>query len=766
MIKKLFLIILLIVPFTMRAQYGEGDWKIHPVFGSSLSNVVDAGDNVYYLVNSNLYRFNKATLENEALNKRNLLSGVNISQIYYNSSKKYLVVVYDDANIDIILPTGKIKNLPYIKDAIMAHSKLINNVTFAGDEAYVATDFGYIVINDSKFEVKESHLYGTSLSSVAVVGKWLFVTADSILYYSPLADEHNKLSSFKNIKEVPEKLMPVNDSSFFVTAKTLSLYKIGPIVNDTMTFTKTLCYSAIPTTLQKTATGFVANFFAKNIYITFDANGENAKTTTAASQLFSSTESDGSWWTLSAKGLRHLVGTVYSSYYKPDGLAVNIPFWMAFNKPLNKLFVTNTGTNAFFSAQSNPTVMNTLQGSTWANETPTNVTLKGTYYPIFDPEDSTTYYLGSWFSGLYKITNGKVVMTYNWTNSPLTHALNYYCHAISALDKNGNMWIVQTGNSTTPVMVLPREKLKLTTVTSADWYTPSIPNISGNKRASFVASKVNNVKVYTTGNFAQPVFFWDDGGDVTTGTVTSKSYANFIDQDGKTYNWTYIYALTEDAKGKIWMGSSNGVISFDPTAAFSDSFTINRIKVPRNDGTSSFDYLLASQQVNCIAVDTANCKWIGTNTAGVYYISADGTKILKHFDTSNSYLSSNQIYQICCNPNSNSVYIITSNGFLEYKPGVTPAEDNYNNVYIFPNPVKPDFTGLITIKGLMDSSYLKITDAEGNVVKSLQSTGGMATWDGCNEAGKHVKSGTYDVHATQNSAEANSAVVAKIMIIR
>jgi hypothetical protein len=410
--------------------------------------------------------------------------------------------------------------------------------------------------------------------------------------------------------------------------------------------------------------------------------------------------------------------------------------------------------------------MNTLQGSTWANETPTNVTLKGTYYPIFDPEDSTTYYLGSWFSGLYKITNGKVVMTYNWTNSPLTHALNYYCHAISALDKNGNMWIVQTGNSTTPVMVLPREKLKLTTVTSADWYTPSIPNISGNKRASFVASKVNNVKVYTTGNFAQPVFFWDDGGDVTTGTVTSKSYANFIDQDGKTYNWTYIYALTEDAKGKIWMGSSNGVISFDPTAAFSDSFTINRIKVPRNDGTSSFDYLLASQQVNCIAVDTANCKWIGTNTAGVYYISADGTKILKHFDTSNSYLSSNQIYQICCNPNSNSVYIITSNGFLEYKPGVTPAEDNYNNVYIFPNPVKPDFTGLITIKGLMDSSYLKITDAEGNVVKSLQSTGGMATWDGCNEAGKHVKSGTYDVHATQNSAEANSAVVAKIMIIR
>ncbi len=188
--------------------------------------------------------------------------------------------------------------------------------------------------------------------------------------------------------------------------------------------------------------------------------------------------------------------------------------------------------------------------------------------------------------------------------------------------------------------------------------------------------------------------------------------------------------------------------------------------MPRNDGTNLADYLLDGQQVNCIAVDGSNRKWIGTNASGLFLVSADGSQIIKQFNTSNSYLSSNTIYSVCCNPNSNSVYVVTSSGFLEYMSDSTPAEDDYSSVYAYPNPVRPDFTGLITIKGLMDNSLVKIADPSGNVVKQLKSNGGMATWDGCNESGTRVKTGVYFVLASQGDSDGNQSAVTKIMIIR
>ena len=223
--------------------------------------------------------------------------------------------------------------------------------------------------------------------------------------------------------------------------------------------------------------------------------------------------------------------------------------------------------------------------------------------------------------------------------------------------------------------------------------------------------------------------------------------------------------MTEDLDGRVWVGCVQGIFSFDPAQAFDDSFRINHTKVPRNDGTDLADYLLDGIQVNCIAVDGANRKWIGTNESGLFLVSPDGSQILKQFNTGNSYLSSNTIYNVCCNTDNNSVYIITPTGVYEYFSDSTPAEPDYSNVYAYPNPVRPDFTGLVTIKGLMDNSLLKITDAGGNVVKQLRSTGGMATWDCCGDNGERVKTGVYYVMASQAQG-GKQASVTKLVIIK
>ena len=213
------------------------------------------------------------------------------------------------------------------------------------------------------------------------------------------------------------------------------------------------------------------------------------------------------------------------------------------------------------------------------------------------------------------------------------------------------------------------------------------------------------------------------------------------------------------------MGTGNGVVSFNPAEAFSDNFRVNHIKVPRNDGTNLADYLLDGLQVNCITVDGANRKWIGTNSTGLFLVSPDGSEIIKRFTVDNSYLPTNTIYNVCCNTNSNSVYIVTPQGVLEYFSDSTPAEPDFSNVAVYPNPVRPDFTGLLTISGLMENSLVKIADASGNVIKQLKSTGGMVTWDCCNADGNRVATGVYYVLASQSNSGSANSIVAKFLVV-
>lgn len=760
---------LMLLPMAAIAQNGVGTWKIHPVFGSDIKNIVDAGNKVYYLASGNLYCYDKETEENSHYNKGNKLSDVTVTNIYYNATKKYLVVVYDNANIDIIENSGKVINMPDIKNAEINADKSINDVTFASGAAYVATDFGYVVINDTKFEVKESRMFGQKLVSVAQMGKWLLLSQGDKIYYG-LADKHmEQLSDFKSVVSNDNgRFVPIDDTQFFLLTGWFAKYTLKEN-GDAMTFENQVIAQTTATNVQRTKTGFVANFAPRqSFYYTIDADGSNVvKHETEDAELMSSQEAQNSWWALSTKGIRRIEGDKASGYLRPNALTFENAFFSVYDNARKELWVSSTGTNYFISAQSNETGINALRGGQWVNVTPTPaIEGGGTYGPLFDPNDSTTYYLNSWWNGIYKVKSGKVVGNYNWTNSPMTHPLDYYCHNTIAIDKNGNLWAVQTGttDSEHTIMVLPKAKLASASVTKADWATPKIQDVVGSKFASLIVTH-DNLKVYADGNYKGFVSVWNDGGNLGS-NIRSTAATSFLDQDDKSYSWLFVHALVEDQNGRVWLGSDNGVVSFDPRNAFDSNFRVNRIKVPRNDGTNLADYLLDGQTVNCIAVDGANRKWIGTDAAGLFLVSSDGSEILQQFNTSNSDLLSNKIYNVCCNPNSNSVYVVTAAGVMEYFSNSTPAEADYSNIYAYPNPVRPDYNGLITIRGLMENSLVKIADAAGNVVKQLKSNGGMATWDGCNENGDKVKSGVYAVLASQHENDNASGAVTKIVIIR
>ena len=178
------------------------------------------------------------------------------------------------------------------------------------------------------------------------------------------------------------------------------------------------------------------------------------------------------------------------------------------------------------------------------------------------------------------------------------------------------------------------------------------------------------------------------------------------------------------------------------------------------------DYLLANIDISSIAIDGANRKWIGTFTNGVYLISADNMTQVQHFTTDNSSLLSNMVTSIAINHTTGEVFFGTDKGLCSYVSDATQtnAEMTTDNVWAYPNPVEPGYTGNITITGLSLNADVKILSANGAIVNEGHSNGGTYVWDGCDQKGRRVASGIYMVTTATNKGE--KGTVCKIAIIR
>ena len=82
---------------------------------------------------------------------------------------------------------------------------------------------------------------------------------------------------------------------------------------------------------------------------------------------------------------------------------------------------------------------------------------------------------------------------------------------------------------------------------------------------------------------------------------------------------------------------------------------------------------------------------------------------------------------------------------------------------MYPNPVKPDYNGLITIDGLTMNAEVKIATITGQVIYSGHSNGGLFTWNGKDQTGRRVSSGVYNIIST--NSEGKKAIVNKITFI-
>ena len=236
--------------------------------------------------------------------------------------------------------------------------------------------------------------------------------------------------------------------------------------------------------------------------------------------------------------------------------------------------------------------------------------------------------------------------------------------------------------------------------------------------------------------------------------------------DGTEDNINELYDIVEDKEGVMWIGTSMGpFVLRNPETIFENKPSFERIVVPRNDGTNLADYLMYGVDITAIAIDKANRKWIGTNGNGIYVISSDNMVQEKHFTTLDSPLLSDIIQYITIDDNTGRVYIGTDKGLCSYQSEVTQTNEEMDkdNVWVYPNPVTPEYNGMINVTGLSFNSDVKITSSNGTLVAQGRSTGGSFSWDGKDLKGNRVASGVYMVNSAKR--DGSKGTVCKVTII-
>ena len=380
-----------------------------------------------------------------------------------------------------------------------------------------------------------------------------------------------------------------------------------------------------------------------------------------------------------------------------------------------------------------------------------------------DPNDPEHVFAGG-RCGLYEFKNGKLVTYYNKENSPLMAALdrgnqlgNDYLLILGIkFDAQGHLWVLNSLAKGVSLLELTTDHQWIShhhqELTDENGITvPGLSNMIFDSRG---------LLWFTNNNWQNPsVFCYDTNQDII------HKYDQIVNQDYTKYNIYHTNCIAEDKEGNMWIATDIGPFMIQQSEIGQPTVTFYQVKVPRNDGTNYADYLLNGIDISSIAVDGGNRKWFGTNGAGVFLISSDNLIQEQSFTTDNSKLLYNNISSIAINHESGEVFFLSDNGLCSYQSNaIAPNQEMTKyNVIAYPNPVTPDFTGMVTITGLSYDADVKITTATGAIVAEGRSNGGMFNWDCRNKQGKRVASGIYMIITA--TSDGKKGTVGKIAVI-
>ena len=765
----------LCVSFGLFAQVETGSWRLHTATMRAL-DIAQDDEFVYTAYENGLMKYHLATKEKTLLNKMNGLSDILLSCIYYDTLDQALYIGYKNGNIDKISGNTVI-NIPAIKLASISGSKKINRFYRFGTTVYIATDFGVVLVNPLKNEIKDTYYPTNSVQPIVdieIKDQQILALSPSKLFIGNIGDVllPSPQGWTQDIR-VPMVFNSTYAAIEKVNEEVFVLQKSNAFGNDTI--------------LKLTPTEFVYfDYYSVGLEIANLTQHENKLDVLA----------DGALLTYNSSGqlIESALSFYLGIYFRPNQMVVleNGEKWMAdeFSGPIRvigaysyeKVTYPGPPRNDFYAMDWNKGKLAIASGRL---EFKSPGFLRHGYYLFQDENwsynDNTT--LSQWQGidihdfidisvnpknpeevavSTYSAFPVSIINTadnscsvYDQTNSPIQLSLAGNGWSLASdvcYDTKGNLWVLN-GWSDRPLVVKRADNTWSAFdcgVEARNKYTTRM--VSDKDQNLWFATETNGLFGY---NYSETL---DNIGDDFHINLTTGDYSGALPSENVT-------ALAVDLDGELWIGTDAGfAVLYNTTGSFTANpgdYNAQRIKV-RFEG--NVEYVLGSTHITDIEVDGGNRKWMATAGAGLVLLSSDGSEIISQFTKENSALISNNIYDIKMNQETGELFIITDLGLVSYRSDASQDDADYSSTKVFPNPVRPGYEGLITIQGIRYDSDVKVTDVSGNLIFKTTSNGGTATWDGKRVDGTKVESGVYLIWTATNEGSSNK--VGKVVVVR
>ena len=774
-----FVLVLSCLTLSLPAQsdVAVGQWKTHFCYSENVDllqsegNMVVATPNTLYLLDlsEGLYRMVGVTEG---------LSDVGISHIHWDEGSKTVLVCYENSNMDLYRD-GRVYNLRDLYEKQISGDKSIYRACIRSSKAYLACGFGIMVVDMERRYIQESWYFQRdgrtfAVKDVEVQGDTIFAATPDGLYYNLLGNR--KIAQFSTWNRFDTTGLPSGMRAERIKSFGGVLYALRPAsVEIDTTWKPDSTFDIVVSNRRNSFYAFRNGRWKLDSLFGFDEvwnlnvsngcllvtywNRVTAYTSTpnglAVKVAFGSPKpangvlgDDGYLWIADReKGLVRQLWTDLPMYYTPDGPIADGVWTIAANR--STLAFLHNAPHEGWGPNWSHILLSLYRDQRWTNHY-VDVSYRDAIDVLLPSAQTSEFYISSYLHGLLHWKDGGVQMVYDSTNSTLEPYYGFVRCGRMTMDSNANLWIL---NPLSPHPLSVRTP-------KGEWCGFDMGSASGSIPGSILSD--SRGWIWITGNRETTLWILDPHGTPTY-TADDRLVQLNTALTEETGAFTYIYSIVEDKNGQVWLGTDKGIkIYYSPSRLINNPSSLPY--APRVTMDSLTELLLYHEAVTCIYVDQGNRKWVGTDNAGLFLLSEDGETEILHFTKENSPLISNNIRSVAILGETGEVFVGTDKGLESFRYTATDPEEDYSQLKVFPNPVREDFDGLISISSLVDDSEVKITDSKGGLVYRTRSNGGTAVWDGCRFDGSRAASGVYFVHATDSEGRIKGS--GKILLIK
>jgi len=753
------------------AQIPIGTWRDHLPYRSAKS-VCEAGDKIYCATDYSLMSYDLKSNEITRYSRITGLSDIGFADIAYNEAYQTLIIGYNNTSIDL-MKDSKIISIQDINRKSIPGTKRINDIYTEGNIAYLSCGFGIVVLNMEKSEIKDTWYLGNQgdyLEIYQIVSDSNFLyanTPDGIKFVNKTNPMIALFSSWKSIPFKVTEKRKIKNMTIFNNNLIINVYEPGKYGKDTLFVYENSTFRPLVTDIQCTS------IFGKNDQLLicndfyFDVIDKDGKLIRHVYMYPSINQSP-----RAVSGFISNHSNLVCIADNFNGLILNYDDWNSnsvltsgpYNHMAGSLSIANSQVWMASGAPLNDAGVAQLIDNQWKWKNgitnPLLTTYAGFASVVINPFNPQQSFAGTYGIGLAEFKNGEFLKWYNDSNSTLQNiegvGLGYIQIPTMGIDYDQNLWVANNQVMNPISLMSPKGK----------WYdfaSSRLGSIMGTQtRFSSIAISESGTAWFGVAN-GGGILGYNPGSSLDNTQDDKFAKISIKNREGEAIS-DNVFCLAVDYNGYLWVGTDKGAVYFyEPNAIINGGDYFATQPSVDNGKDNIIHNLLETEKVTAIAVDAANRIWFGTQNAGVFLMAEDGKRELLNFNVENSPIFSNTITALGIDHNSGEVYIGTDKGMMSYRSDATISDPNFSKLSVFPNPVKNNYSGIVTVSGLAENVTVKITDVSGNLVYQTKSNGGTATWNNQNLSGQKVNTGVYFVFAIDNSGVEKGCT--KILII-